>query len=480
MRKEVIWLIASQFWRSAFKSKGIYLLMGIMAVLLSYAAYSGIQYHEQNHFREDHQEIARDSWEANPDKHPHRMAHFGTFAFRIKHPLSIFDFGIESFTGNAVFLEAHKQNMVNFSEASFSTGLLRFGELSLAMILSTLLPLVVFFIGYSAVAGERENGTLKIFLTQGAKWLEILVGKSLGLLGISLLFILPFLLTTLILLISESHLNGDTWLRFGLVSTAYLLFTCILCFISIFVSARSLSSKDALVKLLGLWLLMVVLLPRTTQALGAYFYQTPSKLTFRSVIEEEVIQTGDSHNPNDPHYTALRDSVLRVHKVESVTELPFNYGGFVMSQGEKLSTHIYNKHYNDLLDQYRRQNLLMRWLALVNPYLAIKNLSMALCGTDFETYVGFQKQAEDYRYMLAQKMNDLQMKYISAQKVSGSEGKTHVVDRAEWEAFPDFSYAPISIGSSVRYEFISIFSLLMWTVLMIFWIGNLSKKAKAI
>ena len=45
--------------------------------------------------------------------------------FRLKHPLSTFDFGIESYTGNAVFLEAHRQNMVNFSEAGFSTGLLR-------------------------------------------------------------------------------------------------------------------------------------------------------------------------------------------------------------------------------------------------------------------------------------------------------------------------------------------------------------------
>jgi ABC-2 type transport system permease protein len=75
------------------------------------------------------------------------MAHFGTFAFRLKHPLSIFDFGLESYMGNAVFLEAHKQNTVNFSEAGFSTGLLRFGELSMAIILQLILPLVIFFIG---------------------------------------------------------------------------------------------------------------------------------------------------------------------------------------------------------------------------------------------------------------------------------------------------------------------------------------------
>ena len=75
------------------------------------------------------------------------MAHFGTFAFRINPSLAMFDYGIESFTGNTVFLEAHRQNSVNFSEATFSTGTLRFGELSLALLLQLVLPLILFFIG---------------------------------------------------------------------------------------------------------------------------------------------------------------------------------------------------------------------------------------------------------------------------------------------------------------------------------------------
>src|SRR5688500_20315168 len=115
-----------------------------------------------------------------PDKHPHRIAYYGYIAFRAKHLLSIFDFGTESYTGNAVFLEAHKQNTVNFSEASFSTGLLRFGEISMAMLLQVILPLIIFFLGFVAVASERENGTLKVLLCQGAGWTEIVFATSLG------------------------------------------------------------------------------------------------------------------------------------------------------------------------------------------------------------------------------------------------------------------------------------------------------------
>ncbi|MBC6399527.1 MAG: DUF3526 domain-containing protein [Ekhidna sp.] len=480
MSKEVLLLIIRQFWKTTFKSGEIFFLIGLMGVLLIYAVYSGVSYHDQNHFRTDHQEKARESWEGNPDKHPHRMAHFGTFAFRLKHPLSIFDFGIESYTGNAVFLEAHRQNMVNFPEAGFSTGLLRFGELSMGMILQVILPLIIFFIGYTSVAADRENGTLKILLTQGAGWKEILFGRSIGLCLIALLFVFPFMIITAFLLISESHPTGDQWIRLGLLTVTYIIFIIVLSLITVSVSAKSQSSKVALVKLLGFWLVMVVLLPRTAQSLGAYFHPSPDKLAFRAAIEEEVIEYGDSHNPNDPHFAALRDSVLKANNVDSVSKLPFNYGGLIMSEGERISTEIYNKHHERLLNIYRNQNKLSRWMAVVNPYLAVKNLSMALCGTDFASYAIFQNQAEEYRYKLAQRMNELQMKFISSKRVSGSEGKVHVVNRSEWAAFPDFKHEFSNIGSTLRSEVISIVPLVIWVLLFLWFILYISQKSTVV
>ena len=479
MRREVLLLIARQFWANAFKSKAIYFLLGLTAVLLLYAAYSGFRYHEQNHFREGHQEMARESWESNPDKHPHRMAHFGTFAFRLKHPLSTFDFGIESFTGNAVFLEAHKQNTTNFSEASFSTSLIRFGELSMAMILQIILPLMIFFIGYAAIVADRENGTLKILLTQGTSWKEILYGKALGLAGISLLFYLPFVLIAVLMLALEEHATADDWTRLMVILITYLLYLVILSMITIVVSASSSTSKNALVKLLGLWLLLIVVLPRTAQSVGTYLYPTPTKLEFRSAIEEEVIQFGDSHDPDDPYYQSIKDSVLQVYNVQSTEELPFNYSGFQMFTGEKISAEIYKRHQGMLMQQYQKQNQLTKWLAVANPYLGIKSLSMSLCGTDLASYISFQLQAEDYRYQLAQTMNELQMKYIKA-NVASSEGQVNVVDAKEWKAFPDFSYQYPTVGQAIQNDALATASVLFWLLLCIGMMNHWSDKASAL
>ena len=133
MLKNNIELIAKLFLKKTFSNKGLFLIYFFVLLYIVLNSYK--MYTEHVHVVNHHQELSQKSWDANPNKHPHRMAHFGNFAFRQQHPLSIFDSGIESYTGNSIFLEAHKQNTANFSEASLSTGLVRFGNLDIAMLL---------------------------------------------------------------------------------------------------------------------------------------------------------------------------------------------------------------------------------------------------------------------------------------------------------------------------------------------------------
>lgn len=481
MNRTTIILIARQFRINAFHSKAIYGVLLVMAVMIGYAANTGWKtYSVQREIREHYQQVVRESWRNNPDKHPHRMAHFGSFAFRKKHPLSVFDFGLESFTGNAVFLEAHKQNTINFSEASFSTGLLRFGEISMAMLLQIILPLVIAFLGFSSVSDDRENGTLKIILTQGTGWKEILVGKSLGLLTLSLAILVAVSLTTVLLLTISSDVvwDFDLTARYAASILTYLIFILIVCIITVLISATSSSSKSSLMKLLGLWLLLAVVLPRTTQALGSYFFPAPSKIEFETAIEEDVTKEGDSHNPDDPHYKHLRDSVLQVHQVDSVEKLPFNYSGFVGREGEKISANIYSIHLKGLAQIYEKQNSLTKLAAFVNPFTAVRNLSMALSGTDFQSYKVFQDEAEKYRYLIAQKMNELQIELISNERAPND--KPHAISRDHWKEIPDFKPQFISVELSLKQEAWSVIALLCWCLASVWMVNRISKALKAI
>lgn len=480
MRSKIVMLIARQFWSSTFHSKAAYGILTVIMLLVCFAAYTGWRtYTVQDDIREHYQRVVRESWENNPDKHPHRMAHFGSFAFRVKYPLSVFDFGLESYTGNAIYLEAHKQNTINFSEASFSTGLLRFGEISVAMLLQIILPLAIVFLGFSAVSADRENGTLKVMLTQGAGWKEILIGKSLGLMGLAMLIIVPAFVITLVFMIDTENSHAvELFPRYTVTIFSYVIFLAVICLITIVVSAVSGTSKSALLKLLALWLLLAVILPRTMQALGSYFYPAPSKIEFETAIEEDVLKEGDSHNPDDPHYKHLRDSVLMVHGVDSVEKLPLNYSGFVMREGEKISANIYQAHLRKLLTAYDKQNSITKMTAILNPFSAIRNVSMALSGTDFESYKIFQHQAEEYRYLLAQKMNELQMELISNEKTP--HDKPPAISSDHWKEVPDFKPTSPEWATSVKDEGISFIALILWCVVAVGIINRISKTLKAI
>lgn len=249
--------------------------------------------------------------------------------------------------------------------------------------------------------------------------------------------------------------------------------------IAVLVSASTKTSKKALISLIGIWLVFTIILPRTTQAIGAYIYQAPSKIQFNSDIEKDILKQGDSHNPNDLHYKAIKDSLLSAYKVDSVQKLPFNYSGFIMTEGEKISSHIYNKHLETLLQVYEKQNSFSKTISFFNPYIAMKNLSMGLSNTDYDSYIDFQKQAEEYRYTMAQKMNALQVKYISNKK-PGKNDKPLTINKEHWADVAEFHYEPKGISAVLKSEIVSVISIFLWIILLFVLIRIAAKNLKAI
>jgi len=117
MRLNNIQLLSKHTYQNLFKNSSTKWLIGLFNGLLFFALIAAfLHVQQQQHTVEHYSEDVRERWENNPDKHPHRMAHYGYVAFREKYPLSFFDYGLDSYVGKVVFLEAHRQNTVNFSD----------------------------------------------------------------------------------------------------------------------------------------------------------------------------------------------------------------------------------------------------------------------------------------------------------------------------------------------------------------------------
>ena len=461
-------LLAIQVWKNTFSKPGAIFLLLFVNILLVLILCLGLLNvnHYQNQVHGMGNEV-RENWENSPDKHPHRMAHYGYLVFREKFPLAFFDFGLDSYLGNVVFLEAHKQNTVNFSEANLSNGLLRFGEFSAGMILQVLLPLLIFFWGYDLISRDREQGTLKIIFAQGVNGFELIWGRIYGLFLVTLSAVaLPFGFGAILLVFVEGEVPlGVSFLHYGGIVMGYLLYFMLICMLAVLVSAKSSSSKSALVLLIGCWLLFVLIVPKVAQVIGSSNYPNPSKIEFDAAVEAELIKQGDSHNPNDPHYKSLKDSLLKAYAVDSTQKLPFNYSGFVMQEGERLSTATYLRHQSNLVSIFKSQQAVIRIASWIDPFLAIKQWSMSLSGTDYEMYLDFQQQSEAYRFKLAQTMNQLQIENIS-NRVKNSSDPAARLSQSNWEEFPEFHLKFLSPQQVFKNESSSLFTLIIWTFLV--------------
>ena len=244
-----------------------------------------------------------DKWVNQGSKHPHSAAHYGQFAFKPKPVLSFLDVGLDNYTGISVFLEAHKQNEVLFSAAQDSNGMTRFGEMTVALILQVLMPLLIIFLTFNIFSREREEGTLKLIHAQGITMRQLLIGKVWGTYAMVLLIFIPVICLAYLLLDQAStSLDQSVSIKFLGLSIGYGLYFLVFVLMSVLISAFAKSSGLSLLTLLGLWITACIILPKATTNLADKLYPTPSQFEFRKTIKNKVKNGIDGHNPSDERF----------------------------------------------------------------------------------------------------------------------------------------------------------------------------------
>jgi ABC-2 type transport system permease protein len=411
------------------------------------------------------QETVNEQFHHQPGRHPHRVVHYGTFAFRPRAALSFLDNGLDSFTGAVVYLEGHQQNSVNFSPAQQAGSLIRFGELTVAFVLQTLVPLLLIFLCFGAFTEEREAGTLRLLLSQGVTLRQVAWGKIAGYSWAAALVVVPALGLASTLLLSNEATAGspDRWARLALFGLGYAVYFFVIIVGAVVVSARASQSRAALVTLLGCWMLGCLILPKATANLGAGLFPAITKAQLDAAVHEEAQHGINGHDPQDQRAAALKAGLLKKYGVATEKELPVSVAGVTMAEGEAYSSRVYQQHFTDLTRTYERQNALSTWASLLNPYQAIRPLSMGLAGSDFAHYVHFQQAAEAYRYQLVQHLNGLQARM-------GYGDKERRLDASTWQAIPVFTYQAPPLGWALGYLALPALALLAWA-LGLSWLG---------
>ncbi len=435
---------------------------GILIVLMLTAVVVGRQGQKQiQEEREKAQSAMYDKWLNQGNKHPHSAAHYGQFAFKPKPVLSFLDVGLDNYTGISVFLEAHKQNEVLFSAAQDSNGMTRFGEMTAALILQVLLPLLIIFLTFNIFSKEREEGTLKLIHAQGLSMQQLFMGKVWGTYLMVLLIFLPITLLAYLLLDQQSaSFDSTVTTKFVLLTSGYAIYFLVFVLLCVLISAFAKNSGFSLLTLLGLWIAFCIILPKATANLADKVYPTPSQFDFKNTIQHKVKNGIDGHNASDVRLASLKQEVLNKYDVATIEELPVNWSGIAMQAGEEYTDQVYDAEFSKIEGIFNQQNRLSEWAGFINPYLAVRNLSMALAGTDYSHHVAFAKAAENYRRNFVKKMNkDMEVNH----KPDIAYGD-YSVGEEMWSSIEPFKYELPSPATILANQWRCTVALAFWLV----------------
>ncbi|MEM9832765.1 MAG: ABC transporter permease subunit [Bacteroidota bacterium] len=431
----------------------------VLALLLAAVFISNRYYQSVNAQHAQAKENARSEWVNQGEKNPHSAAHYGTYAFKPKYPLSLIDNGIDKYAGISIFLEAHNRSDAQYMAAQDQTALSRFGDLTPDFVLIFIMPLLIILIGFNAITRERESGTWRLLQSQGVPAWKLTLGKWLGIFIPVLLIVLPVYLLSALFLANVTDYGEFSLGALSLLFLVYILYYAVFTNLTLVVSSLVKKSNLAFVILLGIWIVSCLAMPKVSTALADTLYPYPTQMEFEEQIALDKEQGLDGHNPWSAEAKKLEEETLKKYGVDSVQQLPFNWDGFLMQEGEKHTADIYFKHYQFLKETFHNQTGVYRATAALSPFLPTRFLSMAISRTDYTAHWDFADAAEKYRIVLVGKMNG----HMVENSQTGDWDYT--VGKEVWESVPEFDYEPPTYAAVLDTNSSNFITLLGWVLL---------------
>lgn len=465
--------LAMQELKGLWRERTFQLLFLFLVILSGYAIFSSsVQY---EHAYREHRTLTDTVRSMQLHQEPtsaHMAGHYGHIVFKPATFLQAIDPGVNAYTGTTVRLEAHRQNEAVFIPASGQSSLVRFGEFSFALLLQVIFPLLILFSCYRAVIVDRQNGTLKLLICQGISMRRLIIAKTAAYILLYGCFLLLAALAYGLVFSLSHHGEGQNGVlyRVFILLLLYGLYYALLIALTIYLSARAQSPSALLTGLLAVWFVFTIIIPKTTASIGAQQAPLPTRMAFAQAIQEQKKKGINGHDSRNEHTIRFKDSVLRAYGVDSASQLPVKMGGLLMQADEDFNNALYDQALGQVSRTITAQNRVGALSGFADPFMAVRNLSMAIAGTDMHHHFNFTKEVEDYRRELIRDLNKLDAARVSEFK--DSRGK---LTQEYWEQVEDYRYQPPALSRSLsryRTEIAALFLWLLGTGLLIIFTSN--------
>jgi ABC-2 type transport system permease protein len=405
--------------------------------------------------------LSRETWLKQASKDPHTAAHYGAYAFKPYGPLTLFDSGVNAYSGVAVWLEAHKQNEFQFRPAQDRASLARLGQLTAASTLQFLIPLLIILLAFSKFAGEREDGTLRQLAAIGVPTHVLAAGKALGISAALAIVLVPAATigAAALVLASGGEALTHNLARISALTMVYALYFAVFIALALAVSAAAKRSSHALAILAAFWVVNAVVVPRAASDVSRHLYPTPTAFEFGQRVHEETYDGLTVHAYNVKRSTELRERLLRKYRVSRIEDLPVNFRGVDYLEREAHANDVWDAQYRGLWSAFERQTGVHHFAGWAAPLMTVRALSMALVGVDVYHHRDFAEEAEAYRRRLVFAMND------NLAHGAGSQKKgAYAADASLWATIDSFTYRQPDLSWSLAHVRAGAAALASWAV----------------
>ncbi len=463
---DAVLMIAADEWRYWIRSKlgAAAALLALILVATSLIATTNQIAHDRS-VRESLQTKAEEIFRDQPDRHPHRMVHYGHYVFRAPAPLATLDPGVDPYTGTVIFLEGHRQNSATFSPSYDGAKAGPFARLTPALTYQLLIPLVLVVVGFGAISREREAGTDRLLVTSGVSPTTIWLGKTVALAGVGALLLIPLLVGVI--------LSGAVPTVSFAFFLGYVLYLSIWIFMISAASTWCKRPSTALLVLLSVWTGLSVLAPRLVASAANVAIPTASQIETDMDVLVALRELGDGHNANDVAFNQLRANLLEQYGVDSVDDLPINFRGMVAMTSEADLTEVLNEYAEKRMAKQAAQADFVRALSFVSPFIALQSASMSAAGSDVRTHHRFLREAETARFDFVQGLNKAHVEKLSYiddinRNNSDEASRKARISADNWRVLSDFAFEPDPAEARIARAAPTLAALFAWAIGLIF------------
>ena len=370
-------------------------------------------------------------------------------------PLSIIADGLDTIAGKVVTIsivgEPTLEGAVLKSDPMYGF----FGTLDSVFIIKIVISLLAILFAYDAISGERERGTLKLILSNSVPRASVILSKWVGS-YISL--ILPFIVSLLIgllIIISSPYIafSGEDWVRLGLIVLVSLIYIWFFSVVGLFVSVKTNKAATSIIVLLFVWVLFVLVIPKTTILLAKQIYRVPSVQEIqgqKDAVTQQALKEIMEHVKPDKMPEEIKS-------IKDPQERGKAFQDFMVKKQEEMIAKIEEKHgqiEGAYRDKRNRQIQIGMDLSRISPVSSYTYTTAALARTDFEHQETFVRAAKRYQMDFTRFYNEQVREII---KTGIQEAKLDLT------GFPEFRFRQETLDESLTHVWIDIILLLLFS-----------------